>query len=256
MKTMMVAGALSLALASGGQGAVRDIQIVKVDLSTAVVTLQNVGAFPQPIDGFRFCTADENEFFRYTAAGGFNGTTLGPGETLDVHWNNDAPGGAVNVASLGGFVAAPLDAGPYGLAIYWTSPFELVDSMADYMQFTDSLINPGNGTADARAGVAAGVLWTGANEWVVLEADTTMMTLNDLSGGLLHGPASYDLGGGVDPCPANCGNDDVEVTIEDLLALLANWDMPGDCDIAPNGGDGVIGIADLLELLANWGPCP
>ena len=53
------------------------------------------------------------------------------------------------------------------------------------------------------------------------------------------------------PCPWNCGDDDDQVGIVDLLALLGSWGGPGDCDFDGGG----IGITDLLELPANWGPC-
>ena len=44
--------------------------------------------------------------------------------------------------------------------------------------------------------------------------------------------------------------------VTDLLALLAQWGGPGSADIAPPGGDGVVGVNDLLALLGAWGPCP
>jgi T5SS/PEP-CTERM-associated repeat protein len=59
------------------------------------------------------------------------------------------------------------------------------------------------------------------------------------------------------PCPADCaagGNGQVNVT--DLLALLAQWNLVGSCDIAPPGGNGVVNVSDLLALLAAWGACP
>jgi len=55
-----------------------------------------------------------------------------------------------------------------------------------------------------------------------------------------------------EPCPWDCADDDGEVGIVDFLALLADWDNSGSCDIDGGG----VGITDFLELLANWGPCP
>ncbi len=53
-------------------------------------------------------------------------------------------------------------------------------------------------------------------------------------------------------CPGDCGPlDDNAVGVDDLLALLGQWGMPGECDF---DGDGV-GTSDLLTLLANWGRC-
>jgi hypothetical protein len=54
-------------------------------------------------------------------------------------------------------------------------------------------------------------------------------------------------------CPADCGVLDKAVDIQDLLALLAQWNGPGPCDI---NGDGIVNIIDLLALLSAWGPCP
>lgn len=54
-------------------------------------------------------------------------------------------------------------------------------------------------------------------------------------------------------CPWDCGDDNGEVGINDFLAILATWGLPGPCDF---DGDGEIGIVDFLDLLAHWGPCP
>ena len=56
-----------------------------------------------------------------------------------------------------------------------------------------------------------------------------------------------------DPCPWDCGDDnDDNVGIVDILALLGQWDGPGSCDFDGFG----VGIVDFLDLLAHWGPCP
>lgn len=57
-------------------------------------------------------------------------------------------------------------------------------------------------------------------------------------------------------CPADL-NDDEQVDIDDLFAVLAAWgpcDDPEDCPQDVNQ-DGVVDIDDLFEVLANWGPC-
>jgi hypothetical protein len=56
----------------------------------------------------------------------------------------------------------------------------------------------------------------------------------------------------IQPCPADCGNNDSVVGIADLLSLLTNWGGGGACDI---NEDGLINILDLLELLGAWGGC-
>jgi hypothetical protein len=55
-------------------------------------------------------------------------------------------------------------------------------------------------------------------------------------------------------CPPDI-NGDGDVTVLDLLMLLAAW---GPCPSCPEdiNGDGEVSVLDLLELLAAWGPCP
>ncbi len=54
-------------------------------------------------------------------------------------------------------------------------------------------------------------------------------------------------------CPWDCeAVPDGNVGINDFLAVLAGWGLPGPCDF----GGGGVGITDFLKILANWGPCP
>ncbi|MHC4947275.1 MAG: hypothetical protein ACYTG1_03305 [Planctomycetota bacterium] len=66
---------------------------------------------------------------------------------------------------------------------------------------------------------------------------------------------------GSDPCPADLtgpdGVKDNEVSVSDLLLVLAQWGAPpgsradAKCDY-PEG----VNVGDLLKVLADWGPCP
>jgi len=57
----------------------------------------------------------------------------------------------------------------------------------------------------------------------------------------------------VDPCPADCANDDGFVDTEDLLAMLGSFgDFGGPCNIA---GDCTVDVEDLLALLSDFGAC-
>lgn len=69
---------------------------------------------------------------------------------------------------------------------------------------------------------------------------------------LAGGSNSFTLSALIEPilCPADL-NGDVEVGVEDLLALLAAWGTPN----ADIDGDNDTGVSDLLILLADWGPC-
>jgi hypothetical protein len=53
-------------------------------------------------------------------------------------------------------------------------------------------------------------------------------------------------------CPADCAQFDGDVDVSDLLALLAQWDVSGLCDIDCSG---VVNVTDLLALLAAWEGC-
>ena len=65
----------------------------------------------------------------------------------------------------------------------------------------------------------------------------------------------YAIGPGPNlPCPADF-DDDGNVGVSDLLALLASWGPCNDCP-ADFDGNGSVGASDLLALLGNWGPCP
>ena len=57
---------------------------------------------------------------------------------------------------------------------------------------------------------------------------------------------------GDDTCPWDCADGDGFVTVQDFLALIAQWGQNTACDFNGNGVD----IVDMLELLANWGVCP
>ncbi len=73
----------------------------------------------------------------------------------------------------------------------------------------------------------------------------------------LGDPPVVDMGAyefqGALPCPWDCeAVPDGNVGINDFLAVLAGWGLPGPCDF----GGGGVGITDFLKILANWGPCP
>jgi hypothetical protein len=54
-------------------------------------------------------------------------------------------------------------------------------------------------------------------------------------------------------CPWDCGMPaDGQVSVTDLLAMLAQWGGPGTCDLDGGG----VSVTDLLRILAHWGPCP
>ncbi|MCP3903718.1 MAG: hypothetical protein GY715_08800 [Planctomycetes bacterium] len=240
------------------RGEVRDVQIKEVDTSTGVVTLFNYGSTDQPLSTYRICTADDNEQLRYST-GGLAGFTIEAGTEFRIHWNNDAPGtdpaNEINVAALNGSHAGPLDNGPFGLAIYHATPFGTPANMADYVQWTDSLSNPANTTADARAPTASsGGLWSSTTDWVVTDPETTAITFTGDPGGDPHDSDDYETDGGELPCPGDV-NGSGDVGFGDILDIIGAW---GGCGSCPQDvdGNGIVGFSDILQVIAMWGECP
>jgi len=172
----------------------RFVQIRSIDLTTSVLELFNSGTTSQPLAGWRFCTHDEDSIRRYSPTTGLNSFTLESGESLFVHFNNDADPNdplAVNVSTIGGAFAQPLDAeGAYGAQIYFQNGFGNGANIADHVQFSvDGLDNT---TADDRSDEAEGEVWDDQNEWVAISLDTEMIVLDEASiGNELHSPADY-----------------------------------------------------------------
>ena len=57
----------------------------------------------------------------------------------------------------------------------------------------------------------------------------------------------------VNQCPADANGDGV-VSVDDLLSVIADWDLsnsPADVD-----GNGVVNVEDLLLMIGAWGACP
>jgi hypothetical protein len=265
-KNCIGAGIVAASLCAAAGAGVRDIQIVRVDFSTQVMTLQNVGVEPQALDGYRLCGSDDTNIAQYTGISGFNGITLQPDESLDIHFLDDSGGapGTIDLVDLGasplGYLAVPLDQTPYGMGLYWNAPtnidFAFGENIADYVQWTNNpnVSAPGNLAADFRADEAvSGGTWTDIQDWVITTLNSERIDLDDLSGAELQDSSDYTVteaaGEGAD------FNGDGMVNGADLATLLANW---GDC---PEGatctgdlnGDGTVNGADLAELLANWG---
>ncbi len=170
----------------------RDVQVKSIDFETGLIELHNFGAAVQPLDGWRFCTHDEDSTRRYTGATGFNGKSLAAGSSLFIHFNNDSPGGAdhLNRSSLGGFFASPLDPGPggYAMGLYLNSSFASTGSLADFLQWSLGGIDDTN--ADFRSHTAAGVLWSDQGAWISTTATTSRLELT-ANLGALNSPADY-----------------------------------------------------------------
>jgi trimeric autotransporter adhesin len=58
-------------------------------------------------------------------------------------------------------------------------------------------------------------------------------------------------------CAAD-GNQDGDINVDDLIAVILQWGPCDDCtgDNAPCGGDGDVNVDDLTGVILGWGPCP
>jgi hypothetical protein len=182
-----------LAMTTAAVAAPRDVQIRTIDFATGVIELHNFGAASQSLNGFVFCTFDDNQTFQYTLSSGLNGQTVAAGASLFIHTLNDAPAmaGHINRSVLGGAMAAPLDAGPYAMSFYLPpASFTNPSHMADHVQWNVGGANVPGLSGRATVAVSAG-LWTSTTAWASTTATSTGLELTDESGGLGHGPANY-----------------------------------------------------------------
>ena len=176
----------------------RDVQITEVNLETGVVELRNLGTGTESLNGWRFCSHNTSFVRRYSGTSGLNGISLAPGESLFVHFNNDASeSNEINISTIGGNFAA-LEAAAYGLQIYFPPiTFGNGNSIADHLQW--SINGADNTTADDRSDEAeAGGVWVDQSQWISIAADTDIIRLTDLSNTALHSPLNFALGAAPD----------------------------------------------------------
>ena len=176
----------------------RDVQITEVNLETGVVELQNLGAATESLNGWRFCSHNTSLVRRYSSTSGLNGISLEPGESLFVHFNNDASeSNEINISTIGGNFA-DLEVEAYGLQIYFPPiAFSNGNSIADHLQW--SINGAENVTADDRSDEAEnGGVWIDQADWISIAVDTDIIRLTDLSNAELHSPANYALGAAPD----------------------------------------------------------
>ena len=134
------------------QASDRDVQIRSLHFDSGLIELHNFGVTDEPLDGWIFCSHDENEVFLYTNGLNLNGVIIEAGTSLFVHFNNDAPladPDRINRSDLGPF-ATPFDSfGAYSLSLYINSNFASGAAMADHLQWSFDGLD--NATADERS---------------------------------------------------------------------------------------------------------
>ena len=228
MKTLPLSLLFSLGLMASLFGQ-RAVQFREVDFTNSVIEIHNFGDTAQALDGWRFCSHDEDQVRRYSSGTGLSGVAIAGGESLFVHFLNDAPAddpSAINISGRGNF-AAPFDRGPYAIQMYFQTPFGNGNNIVDHIQW--SIDGVDNGTADERSDEAeSGGVWTDQSLWIPTTAESTTLVLTDTTGGILHGPDDYEV---IAPSlfpltltlenPTIAPNGDVTLTWEDLSALGA-----------------------------------
>ena len=223
------------------------MQFKSVDFDASVIEVHNFGDSSEPFTNWRFCSHDDNQIRRYSTPGVLNTINLGAGESLFLHFNNDAPGGAsnaLNLSTLGDF-AVPLDRDAYSINLYVNSSFATPSSMVDHIQW--SLDGADNVLADERSLVAQNAgLWNNEAEWIATTATTERLELildgmgNPPAG--THSPTSYAV---IEPPPLSPADFDGDNDVDgDDLAFWSDafgLNNSGDTD-----DDGDTDGADLL----------
>lgn len=227
----------------------RYVQIRSIDLTTSVLELFNAGPNSQSLASWRFCTHDEDQVRRYSSASGLNNFTLASQQSLYVHFNNDADPAnpqAVNISTIGGAFALPLDAaGAYGAQIYINSSFGSGASIADHVQFSVGGVD--NTLADDRSDEAEGQVWSDQNEWVSVTLDTEMIVLNDASlSNELHSAADYTV---VEPAILGDVNNDGLVTFADIQPFIDALSSPNFIAAADIDQDGMVTFMDIAGFI-------
>ena len=233
----------------------RFVQIRSIDLNRSVLELFNSGTTSQSLNGWRFCTHDEDQVRRYSGSTGLNGTTLESQQSLFIHFNNDAdPTNAQerNINSISGSFATPLDAnGAYGAQIYVNSSFGSGASIADHIQFSVDGLD--NSTADERSDEAEGEVWSDQNDWIAISATTEMIVLNDASlDQEIHSASDYTV---VEPVLTIFGdvNRDQAVNFLDIgpfISVLSTGGFQAEADIDRNESVNFLDIGPFISLLS------
>lgn len=239
-----------LALASSALAAPRDIQFRTANLDAGILELHNFGSTSEDLTGWRFCSHDEDVVRRYSATGGLNGVSIAPGESLYVHFNNDADAAnEINISDIGGNFAG-ISSTAYAIQIYFAPvSFGNGNTMADNIQWTAD--GSADLVADERTDEAiSGGIWGALDDFIALDGGA-FVRLTNLTGAELNNSSDYRVAGAIQDCNMN-GRDDVfEILDGGTVPCGGVAGCVGDFD-----DSGTVDSGDLAALLAAWGPCP
>jgi len=180
--TLIVSSVFSFGATVAGTS--QDIQFSNINFETQVIELHNFGSDEISLDGWRFCSHDETDGFDYTSSTGFNGQSIAAGESLFVHWDNDASdSNAINISSLGGRWIDDLNADSEGAGISINlynnnlGGFGSSAAIVDHIQYSFEGANVAS-PANVRGSVATGAsIWGSTTDWIAVDADSTGLTL-------------------------------------------------------------------------------
>ncbi|MAY75914.1 MAG: hypothetical protein CMJ31_14580 [Phycisphaerae bacterium] len=250
----------ALSAAGAAVAAPRDIKFVEVDFVARTITLRNTGAAAESLDAWRFCSHDLDEVRRYSSPSALNGITLAPGDTLTLHYENDAPKAdafAVNVSSLGN-VAGDLLRSPYAIQIYFPpTSFGNGNQIADHIQW--SLEGLDDEVADERSDEAeAGGVWEDQTLWIETSKDSLSITLNeDRIPFLPHAVDDYTVSAA--PTPCNAADSALPIGQLDIADVTNFLQLFGAMNAGADHAKpfGAFDIADVIEFLRLFGDgCP
>lgn len=256
MRSLVIAAGICVLTSGAFAQNERQVQIRSIDFENGVLELFNFASSDIQLDGWRFCSHDFDQVRRYTSRTGLDGVVIEAGTSVYVHFENDAPGGdadRVNRTSLGGAFALPLDQDAYGIQIY--APigghvsFGNSTQIADHLQW--NIDGEGTGSSEARTQQAVSQnLWSATGDFIETMADSTSITLIDVSGDEQGGPIEYEVAGQAgEDCPTDVDQSGM-VDIEDLLLVLREF---GVSDAGDTNNDGMTDIEDLLAVLREFG---
>ncbi|MEL6429269.1 MAG: hypothetical protein AAFR54_08830 [Planctomycetota bacterium] len=183
---------------SAGSDPERSIQIRSVDFEAEVLEVFNFGTTDVDLSGWRFCSHDFDEAFRYTSPAGLQGVTIEANSSIFVHFEDDAPGGdpdRFNRSALGAF-AAPLDSDAFGIQFYFPNSSGNVSFgnsalIADHLQWSQSGSVGAAATRSSQA-VSEG-LWSGTSDFIGTAPNSSSIELLDLSGDEAGAPSEYSV---------------------------------------------------------------
>ena len=231
----------------------RFVQIRSIDFENAVVEIHNFGTGTQSLTGWRFCSHDENQDRQYTGSNALNGMSIAAGESLFIHFNNDADAAnEINRSSLGSF-ATPLDTtGAYAIQFYWRTPFGTGGNIADHVQLSEGGVD--NTRADERSDEAQiGGVWANQSDWVNVQSDTlSIVLLTDSASNELHSPADYAVN---NPIPFVVGdvNCDGQINLLDVAPFvdaISSGIFDPKADINNDTNVNLLDVQPFIQLLS------